>query len=301
MPVRELFHIMAIVDDLDAAQAVVERLFDPETMMEKSWSDFDKRWATISLMGTDFSFELMEPSVADEDAEYPLVKFGKRFGSHLHSLAWYVDAEEEAALASRLIDHGVRVVDPRGGLLAADGLDDLPPTLFTHGRDTFGQLEFQVPGAMRDPRLGDDWSDERWRVEHPLGLQRLDSTTVLVRDLDPAKALFVDVLEGRLVHEREDGDGARAYVLVGTNTMVELLCPAGEDSRWGGELAHNGELPVALTLLVRDLAAARRHVEGCGVAIAEQTEHTFTTDPASTFGVPFSFTTVRIPGDPRDS
>ena len=49
MPVRELFHIMAIVDDLDAAQALVDQLFDPVMMMEKSWSDFDKRWATISL------------------------------------------------------------------------------------------------------------------------------------------------------------------------------------------------------------------------------------------------------------
>ncbi|MFI5046530.1 MAG: VOC family protein [Acidimicrobiia bacterium] len=300
MAVRELFHIMAIVDDLDAAQRLVDELFDPSTMMEKSWSDFDKRWATISLMGSDFSFELMEPSTAEEDAGAPLVKFGTRFGSHLHSLAWYVDRDELSALAGRLIDHGVRVVDPRGGLLARDGLDDLPPTLFTHGRDTFGQLEFQVPGSMRDPRLEDDWSDDRRRTGHPLGLLRLDHTTVLVHDLNRGKALFAGVLEGELVHEREDDDAAHAFVLVGTNTMVELLSPTRDDSRWGIELAKNGELPNALTLLVRDLDAAQRHVEGCGVRIEERTPDTFAADPSTTFGTTFSFTTARIPGDPRD-
>lgn len=301
MPLRELFHIMAIVDDIDAAQRLVDDLFDPVMMMSKSWSDFDKRWATISLIGSDLSFELMEPSTAAEDANAPLVKFATRFGSHLHSLSWYVDGDDQAALAARLLEHGVRVVDPRGGLLSKEGLGDLPSTLFTHGRDTFGQLEFQVPGAMRDPRFTDEWSDDPWRVGHPLGLVRLDHTTVVVRDLERAKALFGPVLEGDLVHERSDGDADRAYVLVGTDTMVELLRPTRDDTRWGLELAKNGELPNALTLLVRDLDAAQRHVESCGVRIEERSDDTLTADPTTTFGVVFSFTTARIPGDPRDS
>jgi catechol 2,3-dioxygenase-like lactoylglutathione lyase family enzyme len=301
VPVREQFHIMAIVDDIDAGQALVDRLFDPVVMMPKSWSPFDKRWATISVIGSDFVLELMEPSHADEDAGAPLVKFKARFGAHLHSLSWYVDPTDQRALAAGLMEHGVRVVDPTSTPITTDRLDELPWTFFTHGRDTFGQLEFQVPGLMPDPRTADDWSDDRWRVDHPLGIQRLDHTTILVRDVDRGTALFADVLDGVRVHASEDDDARRAYVLVGKDTMVELLSPKQDASRWGLELAKNGELPNAFSLLVRDLDAARRHVESCGVRVDEPAAASFTTDPSTTFGVPFEFTTARIPGDPRDA
>jgi catechol 2,3-dioxygenase-like lactoylglutathione lyase family enzyme len=298
VPIRELFHVMSMVDDFDAAQAVVDDLFDPVMMFEKSWSDFDKRWASISLIGSDFSFELMEASKKDEDAGAPLPKFARRFGEHLHSFAWYVDGEDLPELVGRLVDHGVRVVRPDGSLIERDQVADAPTTVFTHGRDTFGQMEFQV-GGMRDPRFDDGWSDDRWR-SGPLGLLRLQSTTVLVHDLDRAKGIFAGVLEGRLVHEQEDDEEARAYVLVGTDTMVELLHPKRDDSRWGRELATNGELPNAITVLVGDLDAARHHVEECGAGIIDVTDDRFTADPADTFGAVFAFTTARIPGDPRD-
>jgi catechol 2,3-dioxygenase-like lactoylglutathione lyase family enzyme len=300
LPIRELFHVMTMVDDFDPAQDVVDDLFDPVMMFSKSWSDFDKRWASISLIGSDFSFELMEASKQDEDAGAPLPKFARRFGQHLHSFAWYVDRDDMPSLVAALIGHGVRVVRSDGSLIELADVADVPDTVFTHGRDTFGQMEFQAWND-RDPRFAPDWPEDRWRSEHPLGLQRLQCTTVLVHDLDRARGLFAGVLGGQVVTEREDDEASRAYVLVGTDTMVELVQPKGTDSVDGRELAANGELPSAMTLLVRDLDAARAHVEQAGVPIVDRGPDAFVADTAATLGLAFTITTALLPNDPRDA
>jgi catechol 2,3-dioxygenase-like lactoylglutathione lyase family enzyme len=299
MPVRELFHLMLMVDDFDPAQQFFDDLFDPVMLFTKSWSDFDKRWASISLIGSDFSFELMEASKKDEDAGSPLPKFARRFGQHLHSLAWYVDQDDMPALVGQLLDDGVRVVRPDGSLYVAGEYAEVTPTVFTHGRDTFGQIELQARGD-RDPRFAPEWSDDHWRNDHPLGLQRVSHITVLVRDLDRARSLFAGSLGGRVVHERDDDVDARAYVLVGTHTMVELLQPKDASSDWGRELERNGELPNAVTFLVRDLTAAEQHVAKAGARIARRGDGWFTADPSDTFNAVLTFSTQRIPGDPRD-
>jgi catechol 2,3-dioxygenase-like lactoylglutathione lyase family enzyme len=301
MPIRELFHLMHMVDDFDAADAFFSELFAPEVIMPKSWGDFDKRWATIGLVGRDFSLELMEASRQEEDRDHPLPKFAQRFGQHLHSFAWYVDAGDLAPLVSRLRDHGIRVVRPDGSRFGDGPITDVPDTVFTHGRDTCGQVEFQRLGtSVHDPRFDPGWSDAFWREEQPLGIQRLSHVTVLVADHARARGVFVDAFGGRLVHEHGDGEESRSYVLVGTDTMVELLEPGRADSRWGRELAVNGELPNAITFLVRDLDAAERHVEKVGASISSREGDSFTADPGDTFGAVLTFTTRRIPGDPRD-
>jgi catechol 2,3-dioxygenase-like lactoylglutathione lyase family enzyme len=299
VPIQELFHLMLMVDDFDPAQQFFDDLFDPVMMFTKSWSDFDKRWASISLVGSDFSLELMEASKQEEDAGAPLPKFARRFGQHLHSLAWYVDVEDMPTLVDTLLDHDVRVVRPDGSRYVTGEFTEVTRTIFTHGRDTFGQIEFQARGA-HDPRFSPGWSGERWRSQHPLGLERVSHITMLVRDVGRARELFVDALGGTLVHQEEDADDARSFVLVGPHTMLELLHPKQVDSPWGRELEANGELPNAITFLVRDLDAAEQHVKQVGAGLISRTEDAFTADPADTFNAVMTFTTRRIPGDPRD-
>src|SRR5438105_4710479 len=147
MPVRELFHLMGVVDDFDAAAAFFEALFSPLTVMPRSWSDLDKRVASIGMIGPDLPWEPMEPSKRPEDAEAPLVKFQARFGEHFHSMAWFVDEGDLAELVKRMQEHGIRVVGPDGTPVG----DDVPSVVFTHGRDTCGQLEFMAIGAGGPP------------------------------------------------------------------------------------------------------------------------------------------------------
>ena len=64
--------------------------------------------------------------------KYPLGRFYSRFGRRWHSLAWYVEAQEDVeALFGSFIDNGIRVFDGRGGAVT----DGLVQALFNFPRD----------------------------------------------------------------------------------------------------------------------------------------------------------------------
>lgn len=298
MPIRELFHLMAIVDDFDAAAAFHDALFAPLPIMEKSWSDFDKRWASIGMVGPDLPFELMEPSKQPEDAGAPLVKFQARFGEHLHSLSWFVDGDDFDEHVRRMQKCGIRVVGPDGSMVG----DEVPQVVFTHGRDTLGQLEFMPVGdsvlAERYPNISGNWGDRSstwWRDEQPLGIIRTSHVTVAARELEHGLTVFADALAGTVLHR----DDTRAFVLVGRETVVEVATTGDESSDLGRDLAANGELPHQCTFLVRDLAAAERHATAVGAGVLDRTDDTVVLDPRTTFGSRFAFTTAAVPNDPR--
>ena len=299
MPIREFFHLLHIVDDFDGAQARFDAVFSPQAYTTKHWSDFDKRWASLTVIGPDFVLELAEPGRAEADLGSPLPKFHARHGEHLHSFAWFVDPTDVGPMVDRLRGRGIRVIEPYG-----EGPDNpRARTFFTHPKDTFGQLEFQSRSAggrrHRDPHLADDWSGAWWRDEHPLGLERLSHLTTVVPDLDRARALYDEMLDAPAFHTETTGDRRSAYVMVGTETVVELAEPLPGDSRLGRDLAAHGALPHAVTFKVADLDAAGRHVAQCGVRVAERTGDTLTLEPADMCNAVVAFTTRLLPGDPR--
>ena len=294
MPIRELFHFMQIVDDFDAAQRFYDSLVAPETYMAKSWSDFDKRWASLGVVGPDFVLEIMEPSTVPADQGSPLPKFRNRHGQHWHSFSWYVDPGDMGALIERLRGYGVRVITPYPGEEA------LPSTIFTHPKDTFGQLEFQsFSGGGGDPRFTPGFSPQRW-AEGPLGLRRTSHLTTIVSDLERAQDLYVKCLHADAFHNSSGADRDSVFVAVGTDTVIELARPLKSDSALGRDLHDHGELPHAATFSVVDLDAVIRHVEGLGLTAERQGDETITLGPDQAFGAVISFTTARIPNDPRD-
>lgn len=302
MAIRELFHVMHMVDDIDAAQALFDRLFAPKYFAEKHWSDLDKRWASLGDIGDDYVQEFMEASKDEADAGWPLPKFARRFGEHLHSWAWYTEPDQHAALFRRLVEGGVRVAGG-AGLLAPDTPDDqVPPVLFCHGRDTYGQVELMTYAQrMGDTRLDPGWDGSFWRDEHPMGVLRSSHFTNSVDDLDRARVVFADLLGGTIFHEQTTGDRQSVFVAVGTESVVELARPTTGGTLLAEDLEANGPLPHQVTFLVKDLDAAARHIQDCGVRILERTEDTIVMDPADTFGSPYAVTTARIPNDPRDA
>jgi catechol 2,3-dioxygenase-like lactoylglutathione lyase family enzyme len=300
VPIQELFHLIHVVDDEEEVDAWYDEVFAPERFAPKHWLDGEKRWASLSMIG-DFMIEVIEPSSAPEDQGMALSKFHNRFGQHFHSLAWYTDGATVRALFDRLRGHGIRIAKPGGGMFAAGDIDP-GSTIYTHPKDTFGQLEFvDVANTWldRDPRFQPGWSASYWRDEHPLGIERVSHLTTLVTDLDRARDLFTGPLEGTPLHAETSDTAASAFVLVGTDTLVELARPSGVGSRLAADLAANGELPHACTFKVRDLDAAERHVEKVGIRVADRRGDTFTADPADCFGAVYAFTTRVIPGDPR--
>lgn len=295
MPLGKLFHVMQIVDDFDQASERINRLFDPYVYAPKGWSDFDKRWASLAMIGPDMCYEIMEPSKLDEDAGYPLPKFHRRHGAHLHSFAWYVDGDL-AALAERMRAQGIRVIDPYENVAAEGG------TFFTHPKDTFGQLEFQSPSGEfsgRSPMLDPNWSGAEWRDEHPLGLLRTAYMTTVVADLDRAKSFYQEAMEAPIFFEEETEDRRSAFSYVGIDHVVELAQPNDTESRLSHDLAEHGELPHAVVFEVADLDAAEEHAKSSGFGIAEKTGDTFLVEPADLANALIGFTTRRLPGDPR--
>ena len=290
MAIRELFHVMQVVDDFDAGAAFWEALCAPHVYMAKSWSDFDKRWALLGVVGDDFVIEVVEPSKIPGDAGFPLPKFQARFGEHLHSCAWYTD--DLPALLENLKGRGVRVVEQGEG----------PATIFTHPKDTCGQVEFQdvrTASIMRDPRFAPGWSGAYWRDEHPLRISRLSHVTLSVHDRDHARAVYERGFGACTFHTTDDDEARRAYVLVGP-TVVELAQPVASGTRLADDLARNGELLHALTFAVADLAAVERHLADIGVGVAERRDGTVVLAPQDCFGAVLAFTTASIPRDPRD-
>jgi len=288
MTIGRLYHVIHIVDDLDDAQAFYGSVFPLETYTDHEWSDYDKRLASLSIITENFVIELIEASRAEEDKDVALPKFARRFGSHLHSMAWYSD--DVPALAERLQAAGIRVLGGGYG------------TIFTHPKDTFGQLQFQtgppeVP--VPDPRLVPGWRPSTESVEHPLGLVRASHITTMVFDLDAAMKFYEGPLDGRLLHEDGDDDARHAFFLVGTDTVVDLAQPVRSGTALHDDLERSGQLPHSFTFLVRDVGVARAHLASVDVPVVDVDTSTVLIDPAVSLGARIALTSAPVPGDPR--
>jgi hypothetical protein len=111
--------------------------------------------------------------------------------------------------------------------------------------------------------------------------------------------VYEGALGAHVFHERATDAACHAFVLVGVDTVVELAQPLDPDTPLGRDLAANGELPHSVTWRVIDLDAVERHLEEVGVGVGSRAADTLTIDPADALGAVLSFTTRRIPGDPR--
>jgi len=153
-----------------------------------------------------------------------------------------------------------------------------------------------------DPRFAPGWDGTWWAAHHPLGVRRLAYVTLVVRDMDRAADMYVDGLGGRPLHEGESAlTGTRnVYVLVGTDTIVELASPLDSGSLAARDLSAYGDMLHATAFRVESLAAAEKHLADKGIGIIGRDDHTILADPQKTFGAPFRFTTWDVPGDPRD-
>jgi catechol 2,3-dioxygenase-like lactoylglutathione lyase family enzyme len=285
MPIREFFHLIHVVDDMPAAKERFGALFGASSFNE-NWSDLDRRWATFMMLG-DMMMEVIEPSDAADDQQHALSKFHSRFGQHLHSLSWYVDVEDMPVLFKALLADGVRVVKPGGGFFPVD-TEDPGKTIFTHPKDTAGQLEFVAvedrPLDM-DPRSAPGWSPLP-PESSPLTVVGVAHITTGTLDLRKLKEFFERVLSAVTLKE----DAGSAFLRVGTQSIVELAAPTGPDSLLSRDIAANGELPHRVTFRVVDLEAAELHCTNIGVRVLERTGSTLALHPDDTFGAVMAFT-----------
>ena len=291
--IGKLFHLTQVVDDLER----VDRWYDDVFAVERFYHGYEElagRDASLIAIG-DVIMEPMMPAKVEPLKNPSVKRFHDRFGQHLHSVAWYVD--DVQAISARLDEAGFRLFNIVGRQVK-------PPhkaaAVWTHPRETPGQLEFAVYGDyLADPRMKPGWSSARWR-EHPLGIEGASSIGIVVRDMAKAKRLYCDVLNGELLHEESIAGRKRsAFVAIGDDSVVELAEPLAADGVEGRELAKNGEGIYSLILKTNALERARAFLSSKGHRPETEGADTIVLDADQAFGMRLGFTQRRLPNDPR--
>jgi hypothetical protein len=163
----------------------------------------------------------------------------------------------------------------------------------------FFQADVSTPGL--DPRVAPGWTIPPISAGDPLGIERCSHHTILTDRPERGLELHVDALGGEVIHQgRNEFLGATSTYVHLSGSTVEFAVP--DD----GTAAHEdwtknapNDTYHAITWVVTDLVAARQHLEAQGVGILSWSDDTFVTDPVTSLGVPWGFSTVLPPGDPR--
>jgi len=291
--IGKIFHLTHVVRDLAAA----DRWYDDIFAVNRFYHGYEKlaaREASLILIG-DLVVEPVMLAKEPNAERTPIGKFLSRFGEHFHSIAWYVD--DLGAMAADLSQQNLRLYDVTGRVVK-------PPlrteAIWTHPKETHALLEFATTGNyIPDPRLQPGWTTAPWR-EHPLGIDRTSHITVLFGDLKAGKALYVDLLGGRLLHELEmPGRKRSAFIAVGEDTVIEVTQPLSASSPEGRDLEANGEGVHAVTFKTLNLERASEFLKSKGQRIEFESADTLVLNTGDSFGMVVSFTDRAIPNDPR--
>jgi catechol 2,3-dioxygenase-like lactoylglutathione lyase family enzyme len=315
-----LFHVTHIVDDGDLARSTYQRLF-ARPIVDAGYWDLGGRWAIFVYVG-DVWVEAALPNARPSG----LRSFTNRFGSRLHSLAWYVrnvdqiandlrDAnirfaeDPDPAVAYRSFqstENAVRTVPRHGAIPLPPGYrhaypaDWLSGVIYTHFRDTHGMLEFCEPTSyhVMPPRLPDP--DMCAPSDDPLTLVRSSHHTIVVPDASAAATFWVERFGATRLYEGDNdligSNSSWVSVGEGAGTVLEFAQPAA-DGPAKADLERCG-LPIlhAVTFLVTDLDRVRAHLASEGFAIESDNGSSIVTDPSTTAGARFGFTVAPVPG-----
>jgi catechol 2,3-dioxygenase-like lactoylglutathione lyase family enzyme len=291
--IGRLFHLTHVVGDLDT----VDRWYDEIFSVVRFYHGYEElagRDASLIAIA-DLVLEPMAPARGRELRNRSVQRFQDRFGEHFHSIAWYVD--DVGAIARRLDEHGIRLFNIVGRQVAPD---ERTAAVWTHPKETFGQLEFaRYTDSIADPRFDPDWSTVRWR-DHPLGIEGTSHIGIVVRDLAAAVRLYCDVLGARPFHESTVPDRKRSvFVAVGDGTVVELAEPLAATSPEGQELERHGEGIRSVVYRTADLDRAHAFLDEHGLTPDHDDDDTIVLGPAQAFGMTVGFTRQALPDDPR--
>ena len=152
-----------------------------------------------------------------------------------------------------------------------------------------------------DPRLHVSYRPTWWRDTHPLHIRKHSHFTLGTRDLDRARTMYVDVIGGTVLHEGQNDllKTRSIFVAVGHDDVVELAEPLESATPIADYLDANHHGLFSVSLQVEDLATAARYLASKGIEARTEDSETFVSDPATTHGVHWAFTTAAIPNDAR--
>lgn len=170
--------------------------------------------------------------------------------------------------------------------------------LISRGQALGMRIEVLVQDLPNDPRMTPDWSASKWRDEHPMGIEGLQSVGVSAPSLDEARELFAGRLEWPEVGARylvEDDADSAAFVM--GDTVIEAM--AGREGETSvARHARETKGIYCLTFKVKDAAAAADYLRGKGLELVGDIESRFAIVPEQAHGRLIYFTGQTVPGYP---
>ncbi len=161
-------------------------------------------------------------------------------------------------------------------------------------------LRIEVLGQdlPNDPRVASGWHPMRWRDEHPLGIEGLQSISISTPSLDAAREIFAQKLDWPEIATRAlPGEAATCVSFNMGDTVIEATCPEDPAS----ELArHVREVMgiCGITFKVRSAEAAAAYLKGKGFDLVGDVATRFAIRPDQAFDRLIWFTQNAVPGYP---
>jgi hypothetical protein len=300
-----MHHPSFFVPDLDGAQEWIERVFArPGTSIAvvldnvRAIPSWPRNYSVYTPIA-DVFFDTVEPRrfVIDGVPKYDPVDT-----PHLRDFGFSVEGIVPAYRAIRRL--GYRMANSVGDIGEGDepppGPND-PSPFFTLREETGLRYQFYPAGDFPvDPRAQPGWTLPPVSDDDPLAIVRCSHHTVLTDRLERAEQLF-DALGAVVVDRgRNDALGATRVLMHLAGSTLEFATPDA------GTPAHEdwtSNLPLdtyhAITWQVADLDKVERHLLANGVALRTREQDLIVTDPRTSIGIPWGFTTSLQPGDPR--
>ncbi len=305
--VKMMYHPSHHVPDLGEAERWFERVFGrPSTSLASMSRDRPPRsgyptdYSTFTPI-SDVLFDTIDPK------RYVLLgvqRYSTVEQPHLSGFGWYL--REIAEVYRELRRYGFQVISQLDELAEGDepptAAGSAMPLYFSLPEDAGLRYEFvpEIPFPL-DPRTTPGWSVPPVSDDDPLKIECCSHHTVLTDRIERALRLVVDVLGGEIVHEGRDAlRGTTGTFVKLADSILEYAVP-DPGTAAHADWARNdpNDTYHAITWKVADLESARRRLETQGVRIQMQSADTIVTDPFTSLGIPWGFTTRLTPGDPR--
>lgn len=303
-----MFHPSLDVFDLDDAERWYKRVFGAKStslesvskqMPSREDSGYPRNYSTFTPIG-DVLFDTIDPSryVFNGVQKMPPLK-----APRLRLISYYVDGMNEVHRALRR--NGIRVTNQMDEVIEGDtaptSFGSTMPLIFTLPEDTGLRYSLFPPpyATMIDPRTRPGWVLPE-ASGNPLGIERCAHHTILT-DRPERAVKFHTVLGGEVVHRgRNAFIGATCTYIHLAGSIMEIAVPDKDTAAYDAwRKTAPDDTYRMVTWKVADLAAAERHLTAQGIRIGARTPDTIVTEPVTSLGVPWGFTTTLMPGDPR--
>lgn len=289
--IRTAFHVTHMLKDLDAATKLYDRIFQPP-IVYAGYHPGENRDASFASV-SDAYIELFAPHDADEaEPKSPGGRFIKRWGEGLANFGWLIDGDA---------GESIRYLETKGYPLVYVAGGGPPTAFFVHPSAAHGIMLEIASGTIRDDSRAQPGWAARWKG-HPLGIERMNSVSYAVRDLDGAVRFIQDLSGAPLVHRamEQDSGTEHAYLWV-VDHLIEIVHGVTDASEVGRRVREHGPRIDTVTFKVKSIKQAAAYLRGIGIEVTgHEDSGRIGIAPNAMIGARYQFTEDVIPNDPRD-